>query len=99
MQHKIEAVRNYLAAEFPRAGLKRPPADDRKLELDYKAVMFRIEVGPALYVLCVSEEFLDDNSPSSVDDRLRQWEVARELRRAGRKPLLVTKQGMQLIGP
>ncbi len=99
MQHKIEAVRNYLTAEFPGAELVRPPKDNRKLEFEYKAVEFRIEAGPALYVLCVSEEFLDDNSPSSVDDRLRQWEVARELRRAGRKPLLVTKQGMQLIGP
>ncbi len=105
MGEQIEAVQNYLAAEFPGAEIKRRPKEDREhqhrrqhgLDFDHKCVQFRIDTGSVRHKLCADENFLDDSEPSTIADSLKRWEVARELRRSGEKTLLVGHEGLHLI--
>ena len=99
MDEKIEAVHSYLAAEFPGAEIYRtPPGQPKtKLEFHHDAVMFRIDTGSVLHRLYAHENFLSDNPPSTITDLVKRWEVASELRRSGKKPLLVGHEGLRLM--
>ena len=100
MDEKIEAVNSYLATEFPGAEIERTPPgqNETKLEFALKAVLIWISyAGSRQHRLYVSDNFLSDNPPSTITDLLKQWEVASELRRLGKEPLLVSSEGFHPV--
>ena len=97
MDEKIEAVLSYLKAEFPEAKITRPSKGERNFGFDYDAEAFRIDTGPARHLLGVANNFLDDNSPSTIANVLKGREVSRELRRSGDTPLLLSSEALHLI--
>jgi hypothetical protein len=87
---KLAAVRNYLEHKFPGRLIT-----DRH-ETDTITEVFTIENTAThdAHRVKVSREFLDDNDPQLIMQKLRRWHVAETLTASGRSPVRVTSHGV-----
>ncbi len=99
MEDNADAVRAYLAAEFPGMLVEGPPAaqEGRKTRREFDLIATKFCVGGGEHVLYVSDVLLDDASVKEIEGLLRQFDIAKELWEAGRYPLLLTSHGPVLI--
>ena len=78
MEHsKVQAIRNYLSQEFP--GVEPAEKDD----FDLGARRFKLPTSGASLLLKVSDEFAADTTPTEIENRLAEWEVAAWMREQG----------------
>lgn len=87
---KITAVRDYLQRKFPTWAI-----EDRH-ETDTIAEVFTISNTTThhSYLVTVSREFLDDNSPQVIAQKLERWNVAEVLTTSERSMFHVTSSGV-----
>ena len=87
---KITAVRDYLQRKFPKWVI-----EDRH-ETDTIAEVFTIwnSATHHAYLVSVSREFLDDNSPQTIAQNLERWNVGEVLSTSERSLFQVTSSGV-----
>lgn len=86
---RIAAVRRYLETQFPQHSIH-----DRH-EADTITEIFSIENTATnhVYRIKVSREFLDDNLPDAIAQKLEHWKVAEVVALSGAAVVLVTSTG------
>ncbi len=89
---KIDAVRRYLQAAFPKHALtdKSRGANGHDFTLDR---------GGSAYKVTVKRSFLDDHTPEEIDDLLRRWQMERALKKSETAGLIVGNGGLCVAWP
>ena len=89
---KIDAVRSYLQAAFPRHALtdKARGANGHDFKL--------VREGSA-YTVTVKRSFLDDHTPDEIASLLHRWQMERALKKSESAGLLVGNGGLCVAWP
>jgi hypothetical protein len=90
-ESKVRAARDYLARSFSACRV------DDFHDFDTVTQVFTIE-GLARHQVVISADFLDDRTPSEIDQTLTSWRVAEKLGRSGAQTIRVTNEGARLEG-
>ena len=89
---KIDTVRSYLRAAFPRHELTDKSRGANGHD-------FKISRGGSAYKVTVKRSFLDDHTPGEIDGLLRRWQMERALKKSESSGLLVGNGGLCVAWP
>lgn len=88
---KIAIVKKYLSQVF------RDCAVENTREIDRMAEVFKINFGQNIYLLKISDEFLDDNSCVKITATFAELHVAKCLSVNKNKTVLLTNFGLEVV--
>lgn len=89
---KIDAVRNYLQATFPKHALK-----DRSRGANGHD--FKLVRSGSFYLATFKRSFLDDHEPEEIAALLQQWQVERAIRKSETSGVIVGNGGPCVAWP
>ena len=89
---KIDAVRSYLRAAFPRHELTDKARGANGHD-------FKLSRGGSAYKVTVKRSFLDGHQPDDIADLLQRWQMARALKTSDSAELLVGNGGLCVAWP
>ncbi len=89
---KIDAIRSYLHATFPRHELKDKSRGANGHD-------FKLSREGSAYSVTVKRSFLDDHTPEAIDDLLRRWQVERAIRKSETAGVIVGNGGLCVAWP
>ncbi len=89
-QKKINAVREYLRAEFPNSTISD------QYDFGRDAQIFSITDQDSKYVTAISEKFFEEHEASDIPTKLQKYVLGEEVRKHGLTRVLVTTTGLKL---
>ena len=87
-EEKLNAVRNYLSAEFPDYTI------DDLHDFDRIAQTFRLTTKDKIHLVTISREFLDDHSPFEITEILERSSFSKYFQLGDIARIIVTNTGI-----